>query len=251
VLYRPFFAAVPTSQTVALGGQAIFTSAVSNQANLPLTNRWRRGNAFIRTNIVQVHQDTLTLSNVQTTDAAAYTCTWGNVAGQTALSTPFAYLVVVVPPTNQSVAAGANVTFSGQAFLTSSPRPLRYQWQFEETSILNATNASLTISNVQAGDVGTYTVLITNPQDMVTPFSAELTLANGSARLFDPEIAGDGSFRATVEGSANRTYSVEMSIDLTNWTEVRSLVMTNATVPFADSNATNAPQRFYRARLAD
>jgi hypothetical protein len=104
---------------------------------------------------------------------------------------------------------------------------------------------------VQVAHIGTYTVLITNPQDMVTPFSAQLTLAGLNARLSGAQVLGDGSFRAIVEGAVNRTFSIEMSSDLTNWTQLRSLIMTNAAVPFTDSTTTNVPQRFYRARLAD
>jgi hypothetical protein len=252
VLYRPFFSLQPISQTLALGSEAIFTSGVSNTVppNLPLTNRWRKGPSFAATNVLNAFTNSFVISNIQTNDGDTYTCTWANVAGSTALSAS-ALLVVVIPPTNQTVEAGADVTFSSLGYMRSPTRPIRYQWQFKGADILDATNATLTVTNVQVDDIGTYTVLITNPQDMVTPFSAQLTVAGLNARLSGAQMLGDSSFRAIVEGAVNRTFSIEMSSDLTNWTQLRSLIMTNAAVPFTDSTTTNVPQRFYRARLAD
>ena len=248
MLINPAFAQQPGHQTVAVGGTAIFTSAISNTANVPVTNKWRKGSSLLTTNVLNSFSDTLVLSNVTTNDGAIYTCVWQNIAGSSPLSA-FAFFIVVVPPTNQTVAAGSNATFSARGQIAAST--VRYQWQFEGGNIPNATNSTLTISNVQSANVGTYTAQIINASNMVTSFSAQLSLLALNARLLNAQLAGDGSFSATVEGAANRTYSVEISSDLTNWTELRSLVMTNATVPFNDTSATNAPQRFYRARLAD
>jgi hypothetical protein len=44
--------------------------------------------------------------------------------------------LITIPPVNQSVPAGTNVTFSVTA---SGTPPLSYQWQFDGTNITGAT----------------------------------------------------------------------------------------------------------------
>jgi len=40
--------------------------------------------------------------------------------------------------------------------------PLFYQWYFQGVEIVGATNSTLSLSNVQAGDVGYYAARVTN-----------------------------------------------------------------------------------------
>ena len=51
-----------------------------------------------------------------------------------------------------------------------------------------------------------------------------------------------------LNGQANQSYILEISTNLTNWTTLTTFTATNAAMPFTDTTATNAPQRFYRAR---
>jgi hypothetical protein len=51
-----------------------------------------------------------------------------------------------------------------------------------------------------------------------------------------------------IEGLPGADYVLEISPDLTNWTTLRSVTYTNGPMPVVDDTATNAPQRFYRAR---
>jgi hypothetical protein len=50
-----------------------------------------------------------------------------------------------------------------------------FQWQFDGTNIAGGTNATLTITNVQGTDAGTYTVIVTDPAGSVTSSNAVLT----------------------------------------------------------------------------
>jgi hypothetical protein len=74
-------------------------------------------------------------------------------------------VTVLVPPviTNQtsviSALANSNVTLSVGAFGTA---PLSYQWLFEGIAIADATNSSLTVSDVQSDDEGYYQAEVTN-----------------------------------------------------------------------------------------
>jgi hypothetical protein len=58
---------------------------------------------------------------------------------------------------------GDTVTFS----VSASAEPLTYEWQFKEVTIPGATNASIVLTNVQAGDAGPYRVRVSNPYGSV------------------------------------------------------------------------------------
>lgn len=76
-------------------------------------------------------------------------------------------------PTAQTVTAGASVTFSVVAAGTPTPT---YQWRKDGTAISGATSASLSLSNVQTANAGSYTVVVTNSAGSVTSTGATLTV---------------------------------------------------------------------------
>ena len=63
-------------------------------------------------------------------------------------------------PTNQTVAVGDSVTFSGEA---SGSAPLSYQWRRNGVAIPGQTNSTLTLTNLSLGDSGDYTLAVSNP----------------------------------------------------------------------------------------
>jgi hypothetical protein len=79
-------------------------------------------------------------------------------------------------PTNQTVTAGANVTFSVTATGTA---PLHYQWWKSSGPILNATNATFTLVNVQSTNSGIYYAVVANAYGSTTSSNAILTVTNG------------------------------------------------------------------------
>ncbi len=76
-------------------------------------------------------------------------------------------------PSSQTVSVGSNVTFSVGAL--GNP-PLVYAWQMNNTPINQATNATLTIPNVQLTNAGTYSVIVTDLTGSVTSGNATLTV---------------------------------------------------------------------------
>jgi len=72
---------------------------------------------------------------------------------------------ILVPPVNQTVPAGANVTFTVMADGTP---PLSYQWLVNGSEIPGATSASLPLNNVQVTDTGIYEVAVGNAFGSVT-----------------------------------------------------------------------------------
>ena len=81
--------------------------------------------------------------------------------------------VITTQPTNLTA------TVNGTAFFTvaaSGTAPLIYQWNFNGTNLAGATNATLTINNVQPWQAGNYFVTVSNPVGAVVSSNAVLTV---------------------------------------------------------------------------
>ena len=104
---------------------------------------------------------------------------------------------------------GSNATFNVSA---SGNGTLRYQWQFNTTNVLsNATNASLTVTNVQSHDAGGYSVKVTDGLGSVTSLVATLTVLVPASANVQPSgqtvISGsDATFAANASGSEPLSY---------------------------------------------
>jgi hypothetical protein len=81
--------------------------------------------------------------------------------------------VITSQPTNRTVVVGQSATFSVTATGTA---PLRYQWRFNGTNIVGATNTLVTLNNVQLAQAGNYSVLVSNLVDSVISSNAVLTV---------------------------------------------------------------------------
>jgi len=81
--------------------------------------------------------------------------------------------VITVPPQSVAVAAGANVTFTVTATGTG---PFGYQWLFNGVPIQGATGVTLTLANVQAVNVGGYSVRVSNALGTTTSVVATLNV---------------------------------------------------------------------------
>ncbi len=178
----------PTNQVVAVGGTATLTMSVSNNATLPMSFRWRRGGTSITNIIINSHTCVLTLPNIQTVNAGTWTCvptnlagTMLNYAGQAQSGLTLAGVITVITPvaitlqpTNQTTNVGAIVNFNSAA---TGATPIGYQWWFNGTNrVANATNASLSLTNVQLSNDGAYTLVATNVASAATSQVAYLTI---------------------------------------------------------------------------
>lgn len=65
--------------------------------------------------------------------------------------------------------------------------------------------------------------------------------------LLDPKRLPNGRFQLTVSGESNRTYSVQASTNLVQWTPLATNVAFAGEFEFLDTNAPAIPNRFYRA----
>jgi Concanavalin A-like lectin/glucanases superfamily/Immunoglobulin domain/Immunoglobulin I-set domain len=95
------------------------------------------------------------------------------LAGTAGKCAPLMAPILVTQPQAGSVFAGATADFSVVA--GGSP-PLGYQWQFNGTSITNATNATLILTDAQPGESGNYSVTVFNAAGSTNSVSVPLTV---------------------------------------------------------------------------
>ena len=99
---------------------------------------------------------------------------------------------IISQPTNQTVAAGNNATFtiSATGIQTTNPAtvggasiivPLNYQWFKNSTNLIaGATNTTLTVANAQHSDIATYSVVVSNIAGVVTSSVVTLGVTGNS-----------------------------------------------------------------------
>src|SRR5687767_1495150 len=79
--------------------------------------------------------------------------------------------VIAQQPQSLSVSLGANVTFRITA---TGSGPLNYQWVHNGSAIANATNATLSLTNLALISAGSYVAMITNALGSATSQAATL-----------------------------------------------------------------------------
>jgi hypothetical protein len=81
--------------------------------------------------------------------------------------------VITSQPQSQTLIAGQNATFTVTA---TNKAPLSYQWRLNTVPIAGATGSAYTRTNIQTGDAGSYSVIITNIIGPITSADAVLTV---------------------------------------------------------------------------
>jgi alpha-tubulin suppressor-like RCC1 family protein len=114
-------------------------------------------------------------------------------------------LAILTQPVSQVVPQGTNVTFTITA---GGIAPLSYQWYFNSGVLTNATSATLTLTNVQPGQAGTYSVVVANVAGSVTSSNAVLTVNV-------PPVITQQPVNVTTNAGGNATFSVTVSTNST------------------------------------
>ena len=177
----PYVVAQPADSTNHAG--TIATFSVGALGSAPLGYRWRKEGVDLADdgNIGGAASATLSVSGLLAQDAGGYDAVVSNDVGS--VTSVVATLTVVDPainvqPASQFGPAGGNFTFSVTAAGTGG---MNYQWRKDGDGIAGATNASLTLTNVQPSDAGAFDVIVRGDFGSVT--SAVATLA---VNLLDP-----------------------------------------------------------------
>ena len=166
----------PSNAAVVLGNTASFS--VGNTGSTPISYQWFFNNGAISQALnPSAGTATLTLANVQATNAGSYSVLVTNLAGST--NSTNAQLTILFPPAftanpvGDSVGQGCAVSFSAAATGTGL---LSYQWQKDGSNVVGQTGTNLTILHVQPGDFGGYALIASNNYGTVTSTVATLLM---------------------------------------------------------------------------
>lgn len=201
----PSIGTQPASRTVPTGSNVLFSVAASGTPTLHY--QW-----YFNTNtlIAGAAASTFTVINAQLTNAGTYSVVVTNSFGS--VTSSIATLVVTnaapsiaTQPQNQSVTLGANAMFSMAATGTA---PLTYQWFFNTNQLINgALTNSLTITNAQLTNAGTYFVVVSNSVGVTTSAVATLTIVSTV-----PEVIAQWNFNSAPPDGVTTTGTTLPSI---------------------------------------
>jgi hypothetical protein len=208
----------PISQNIRVGSNVTFSVMATGLA--PVTIQWQRQG----TNIAGATNNTLTFTNVQIPDDAAFTAaisnSYGTLLSSNANLVALARPLMAVQPLGQSVAAGGSVTFSAGA--TGHPLPLTFRWLKNGVAVsiltIADTNCFITFTNIQppaSANQYTYRVTVTNLAGSVSSANAIVTVLPDSdedglpdeweiAHGLDAHESSDAPLDADGDGMTNR-----------------------------------------------
>jgi len=237
----------PTNLTKCPGDLASFSVSATGTG---LTYQWMTNGVNLSAGgqYAGVTNATLTISNVTAADALDYTVMIVGICGSSNLSaalTVSTNVGITTGPANTTVCPGNNAMFTVSAAGTG----LTYQWKTNGMNLANgshyagATTPTLTVSNVQAADAVTYTVMVagactssnasaalTVNQDVsITAGPADTNVCLGNNAVFTVTAAGTG---LTYQWQARGTNLIESShyagVNTTNLT-INSVLADDAT----------------------
>lgn len=237
----------PQDQSVLVSQNAMFDVLAAGIA--PLSYQW-----YFNTNtpalLAGATNSTLTLTNVQMTNADNYfvivTNSFGSVTSAVAALTVSIPVVpsIITQPQDQNISPGGSAAFTVTA---GGSEPLNYQWYYNTNTLLtNATDPTLTITNVQSAVAGSYSVTVSNLAGGITSTNAFLTINNTPvAPVFSSEpasqvvLVGDtASFSAVANGTAPITYQWSKNGVPISGATSSSLTVTNVQVTDSGSSYT-------------
>lgn len=144
-------------------------------------------------------------------------------------------------PTNQTVAVDGTALFS---VVANGTHPLSYQWNFNSTNkLVGMTNASLTITNAQTTNAGTYAVTVSNQLGSVTSSNAVLTVVSNPS----PVVCDEADLQAAVAAGGTITFGCDGVITLTNTLVVTRRTTIDGTGHAVTLSGGNAVRLFYVA----
>ncbi len=165
--------------------------------------------------------------------------------------------VITTQPSSTNVVRTNASAGPVDVFIVVMRRGDSVQWRFNGVPILGATNDTLTITDVQRTNAGTYSVEVSNP--LGTNVSTNVSLrVLAPIRFLSPERPSSTPFRLrftdngvggvlTTNEVGNFEVHVSTNLAGTNWLRLNvPLTVTNGQIVFEDMDASSSPRRFYR-----
>jgi hypothetical protein len=157
---------------------------------------------------------TVTISNLTTGATYYFAATTYSAAGvESAFSGEFSYqipvnTVVTNPPLSQMVMSGGTATLN---VAPGGTPPWSYQWSFNGTNLLGATNSTLTLNNVDPSLAGSYAVSITDRTGSTVVSNLTLTVAvppmiNGQPASQSVMTGCDATIQVLADGTGPLCY---------------------------------------------
>ena len=151
----------PARISTVVGATVTFTNSTIGQG--PFSYQWQ----FNGTNLLAGTNSTLTWTNAGLTDAGAYSLVVSNIFGvvTSSVSLNVAPTIITNLPQNQTMFPSGTTTLSIglQAVI-----PVSYQWQLNGVNLDGATNNSLTLTNINYNQGGTYSIIFSDEFETVT-----------------------------------------------------------------------------------
>jgi hypothetical protein len=202
VISPPTITMQPTNEAVIEGTAASFT--VSATGGLPLAYQWQDNGTNLTDggDVSGSATTNLVITGVSDADVGIYTVTVTNLAGSTTSSNASLTIVpsppiITVQPASQIAVIGSTATFTVGAVGST---PFFYQWNSNETNLVDATNETLVLTNVQFGQAGVYDVVITNLYGSATSSNAILTVDNVPVITSFSPVSGDVGAVVNISG---------------------------------------------------
>jgi hypothetical protein len=158
-------------------------------------------------------------------------------------------VVTITSPLMQTARGGTNVALTTAV---SGTGPIFYQWYLNGARVLDATNSTLFLANVQPGNSGYYNVIVVSPYGAQNSQSAYLMVltpptitsppTNVLARLANPSATTNVSFRVTATGSGPVSYQ---------WFHNGAPLASGTNALLTLSNATTAAAGTYTVEVSD
>ena len=192
------------------------------------------------------NSDPLVINNAQTNDSGIYSVVVSNTISMETSSNAILLItaapIITVEPESQTNGGGSTANFSVTAVGETN---LVYQWEFDGTNLTDvgrisgSATSALAITNLQAGDAGGYSVVVTNLFGSATSTVATLTVALAPVILVEPtnQTVGLGAtvdFSVTAVGEAPLIYQWQLNgASLTDGGSISG--STNDTLTIADT----------------
>lgn len=178
----PVITGQPAGYSGCPGSNAVFTVVATGATSY----QWRKDG----TNLAGALGATLVVAVISAPNAGAYDCVVSNADGSTVSAVAnlvvYAAPVIAVPPAPATACIGGSVTFSAVA--TGNPAPT-FIWRRNGLWLASGPSPSYTVSPVNAGSVGSYTVEATNACGATSSPGAALTTVSPVTIVVNPQSA--------------------------------------------------------------